>query len=482
MSQGIVNSKPLYLGLPLMFALSSGCGMSPASAPPIVTAPQKDASANSMDIGGEPNRYPDATINGMDAEAMTPDQGNTFPDAQVPNPDAGFPPAPMDAGFPPAPMDAGFADANTMVPDTGANVADAMVDAGLSPDANIDAGFADAGMGMPDTGLMPPPVGDIFDAVSRADQIAAANCGYAARCDTFLFQYEQTDLNGCIAEQTLEYRVGFDIYEAAIAAGNLAFSEMDFDACITNLANADCELGLGPNDCSFLTGQRTQGQSCNYNAECSPDQYCSANGVAVCGMCSPRIALQQDCSNDPCVSGSVCAQTNTGASVCVPEYANENAACGDINSGFCRGRLQCRDPQALNAPVCVRPAGAGQACSSNSNTTPDCNFGDNQICLNAVCTSITWVGPGGNCTGASGCNIQGICDQASMVCLARPTNNQLCIQNTCAQGHYCDGTICRSQLQTGASCTDSNQCDSNLSCIGAFGNRDCGTPSWQACP
>ena len=191
MSQGIINSKPLYLGLSLMFALSSACGTSPASAPPIVTAPQKDANVNSMDVGGEPSTYPDAATNMMDAEAMTPDQGNTFPDAQGPSPDAGFPPAPVDAGFPPGPMDAGFEDATPNMPDTGIGSPDAaaMNDAGVWPDANLDAGPADTGVGTPDTGVMPPPVGDIFEAATRAAQIAAANCAFIERCETFRFQF-----------------------------------------------------------------------------------------------------------------------------------------------------------------------------------------------------------------------------------------------------------------------------------------------------
>jgi hypothetical protein len=454
-----------------VLGLNVACGMAPAGAPPIVSqTAQKDASSAAIDGGTNPS-FPDAQMNTIDAGTLIPDQGTIFADAQIPAIDAGFPPR----------------DSGPTAPDATA-APDAMIiaDSGVWPDANLspDAGPApaDGGMVSVDSGITVPPVGDPFDVALLAGQISAANCAFYGRCEPFRFQYGLSNQTQCTMEQTQDYVRAFDIYAAAIAAGNMAFNQMDFDSCIAALNLADCELGLDSGACDFLTGQRAQGQPCLYSAECAADQYCSAQGVAVCGMCSPRIALRQDCTNDPCVSGAVCAQTNVQTSVCVPAFANENMACGDTNSGFCRGRLQCRDPQAIAAPVCVRPAGAGQLCSSASNNTPDCNLAANQVCINTVCTAVNWVGAGANCTGANGCTIDAICDQNSMTCLALPTNNQLCPQNVCAQGHFCSTGLCRTELASGAGCTDSNQCSGSLVCTGTAGNRTCENLSWQACP
>ena len=478
----LADKKDLILPI-LLSAVFVACGMDPSAGPPIIAPKiQKDAATNSS---------PDATSSETDSGAATIDAGQVV--------DAGFPPI-VDAGFPPpadagasseadaAPMDTGVAaNPDAAAPDAMATAMDAMTsvdpDAGFAPDAETpDTGVTpDSGV-MTDAGQNMPPVGDPFDSATRSAELATAECGFQDRCEPFRFLYRQITLNDCVTEVTQNYRQSFDLYAQMITAGHTAFNQQQFDTCIAALGNVDCELGLDANACSFIIGQRTQNQPCVYSAECAPDQFCSANGLAVCGQCEARAQLQQSCTNAPCVEGAICAQTSNGNAICVPEYANENSPCGDTLSGFCRGQLQCRDPQSLNQPVCVRPAQAGQLCSSNSVNISDCNLNANQYCLNSTCTSINWVGAGTACTGANGCTEANICDQNTATCVALPTNNQLCAQSTCAPGNYCDGNFCRTKLGTGDSCTANFQCSGNLYCVGQVGARTCGDLTWQVCP
>ena len=481
-------SKPaLVLFSPLLSLLILACGMDPSAGPPIIApSAQKDATAET-----------DAAVINVDSGTIEIDSGLISFDAGL-IPDAGLPPRP-DTGAPLA-RDAGSSGSADAEPiDTGiptnrdATVPDALAAMDAMPNLDPDAGFAtdaetpdtgaasDASVTI-DAGLNMPPIGDPFDPVARAAEIANAECAFQNRCEPFRFLYRQITLSDCVNETTQSYRTSFDLYAQMIAAGNTAFQQVEFDACITALGNADCELGLDANACNFVVGQRTQNQSCVYSAECAPDQYCSANGLAVCGQCEARAQLQQNCSNAPCVEGAICAQTTGGNAICVPEFANENTPCGDTLSGFCRGQLQCRDPQSLNQPVCVRPAQAGQLCSANSNNIPDCNFNANQFCFNSSCTTINWVNAGGSCTGPNGCTSSNICDQNTTTCVALPTNNQLCARSTCATGNYCDGTLCRTKLSAGATCTSNFQCSGSLYCTGPIGSRTCGDLTWQMCP
>jgi len=452
-------------------------------------ATQKDASTNSIDVGTNPNSFPDASMI-IDAGAHANDSGTIWPDAQTQSPDLGT--APIDSGASIA--DAGFAPDAMAAPDAGF-APDAMTvpDAGFAPDAMAPADSGtpipdaamvspDAGQPVIDAGPTQPPVGDPFDANTASTQIAIAQCAFYNRCEPFRFDYGLSTQPQCNTLQAAEYRIIFDAYADAITAGNIAYSQTEFDACVAAFGSSDCELGLDSDECEFFTGQRTQAQACQYSLECAPDQYCSANGVAICGMCTSRADLGQNCANDRCVDDAICAQTTTGLAICVPDDAAENATCGDVNTGYCRGRLQCRDLQANGMQSCVRPAAPNQACSRTSNNAADCNLFANQGCINNACTAISWVAPGQSCTGANDCNIDGICDLNTNFCLALPTNNQLCNNNVCAQGHFCDGNFCRTRLGQGANCTDSNQCTTGLDCLGAVGSRTCETLNWRACP
>jgi hypothetical protein len=485
------SSSNISLYSPVLLAalLSTACGM-PSRPPSIMTpALEKDASSTLIDVGSNPNQSPDA---------QTPDLG-LAPDTGINLIDAGFAQdanSPLDAGFTQdanSPPDAGFTQDANIPPDTGITQdANIPSDAGLAQDANmpLDAGFIqdanvppDAGQAATDAGQVLPPVGDLFDAANVAIQIATAQCAFYDRCEPFRSAHNLSTQTQCTTEQSNNYSDIFNVYAQAISAANMAFSQSQFDTCLLAFGNADCELGLDPDACDFFTGQRTQGQACQYNLECAPDQYCSAAGVAICGMCTPRATLGQSCTNDRCVDNSICAQTTSGLSICVPNSAAESANCGSVGTGYCRGRLQCVLPQAgATTPSCVRPAQPGQACSQNPNNSANCNFAANQLCVNSVCATITWATPGQSCAGANICNIDGTCDQVSDICLARPTNFQPCINNICAQGHYCDTNLCRTQLSQAASCTGSNECTGQLNCLGPTGNQTCENLSWRACP
>ena len=362
----------------------------------------------------------------------------------------------------PAP-DAGVPDTGT--PDTGA--------------VGMDAGTPPGDAGMPVDSGVPPAA---FDPATRANTFGTAICDFFTRCEPARLAFAGQTAQQCAADQATELTADFSAFAAAITAGRVSFDEMQYTACIAALGNVDCDLGVDADECNFLVGVRGAGDACQLSAECAPGLYCSADGVAVCGMCQPEATLGNSCANDPCVDGAACAQTGAGTLVCVNGQADEGNQCGTVATGFCRGNLQCVE-DLFGFATCERPAGPGGQCATDGQNVADCNILVNQACIAGICQAVNWVGPGTSCAGTNACDINGLCEPTSQVCLARPTANQACGANgICADGHFCDGQLCRAQFGQGVTCTAGAQCSGTLDCAGPTGQRSCEQPSWMTCP
>ena len=323
-------------------------------------------------------------------------------------------------------------------------------------------------VGPPDSGVLPS---DPFNPTASAPAFAAALCDYRARCEPALLQFENLTAGQCQQEVTAGQLGVWIAYGQAVQANRVVFSQSAFNTCVSQMASEDCQLGL-PDACDdYLTGTVLQGGGCSLLDECAPGFYCTA-AINQCGNCQPKVPSGGDCTTAACLEGLVCATAGT-QQVCVARDSNGlGAACGQINTGLCRGRLQC-----INA-VCARPAGPGATCDQNRQTAADCDIFNTYGCVNGTCTQLTWVGPNAACGDTNQCDIRGGCDATSMTCTAFPTTGS-CVMDRCAPTAYCDNGTCRAKGGSGASCTDVNgSCNLGLFCD----NSTCGMLRHITCP
>ena len=168
---------------------------------------------------------------------------------------------------------------------------------------------------------------------------------------------------------------------------------------------------------------------------------------------------------------------------CIPDTAGEGQPCNTIQTGLCRGRLQCVGQMGA---VCQRPSARGGMCSNpdaNGNlASPACNIYQNDVCVNGSCVAVNWGGAGSTCgdqTSPNNCNGSARCDSNTMQCVAYPGMGEQCIDGDCAEGLYCDVSTCTPEKTAGVSCQASNECSSemNLYCI----NNVCGPLSYNFC-
>ncbi len=437
----------------------------PDAAPPD-TAMRFDAAP--PDSGEASDGSPSDT--GEPLDATSPDTGAS-PDATAPDtgpsPDATSP----DTGASP--------DATN--PDTGASPDATIPDAGARPrdtGVPVDVGFIDATT--PDSGVG-RDVGPL-DPIARSDQFARALCAYQTRCEPARLDFAVWTEADCIDDQRTRQRASLDPVSVAVAAGRAQFNESIFDSCISALASADCDRGLDPAVCEYVSGSRGVNQACMFSAECAPGLWCSATGAGVCGRCQVKAGASGDCTAWPCAAGLICVAIQGGNRICVPHTADVGEECGSASAGLCRGSLQCVTP-AVGLPTCSRPAGSGQACTVNNQLQPNCNIFNNQTCAGAgTCQTAIWVAPGGSCIRPSFCNNAGHCNSTTNTCGAQPVAFQPCSSaGTCATGHYCDGTTCRVLGTAGQACTSQETCALPLACVGTPPTPSCGTLSWALC-
>jgi cysteine-rich repeat protein len=295
-----------------------------------------------------------------------------------------------------------------------------------------------------------------------AEALVEASCNFSARCEPARLAFAHESLEDCKARVAVTTLANFAIHRAAIAAGRSLFDQDAFDACLTALDTGDCDLIPSEDGCDFITGVGTAGAACSVSTACAPDLFCNVAVGGECGTCQARAAAGGDCSTSVCVEGTGCFEVGGGLRKCVHDDLDENAACGTVETGLCRGHLQC---VGSTTRTCERPAAHGATCDVLEESGPDCDVFDNQRCVADKCVDLSFNPPGGSCAGANVCDVDGRCD-VDDTCDALPTAGMPCVFGACAPDHFCDGATCAALRTEGGSCTTSGQCEDPLVCAG----------------
>jgi hypothetical protein len=305
--------------------------------------------------------------------------------------------------------------------------------------------------------------------------LAAASCAFVARCEPARLDFANESIDDCVARQQASLAAQFAAVGDAMAAGHVEFVAEDYDACEAAFAAADCDLGVEP--CDYLRGLRTEGQACSLSAECASGLFCDA-APNTCGVCRSVGAVGEACSDVVCVAHARCLLVGADA-LCIAADLGEGAPCGTVETGVCRGHLQCIGTN----PTCQRPAEPGQTCDELEETAPSCDVLDGFVCENQTCSQATFNPPGGSCAGASSCDVDGRCDLGTSFCRAFPGAGEDCYFGQCALGHFCDATNdCQPQVGQGASCEYNGACRANLFCVGSEPARTCQPLAFVDCP
>jgi hypothetical protein len=318
----------------------------------------------------------------------------------------------------------------------------------------------------PDLG---PLVSDPFDAEATAQALAQAICQTRATCQPVLTTYLPESPAEC--EATVGAVVGgtHAAMVPLIAAGRVGFSQSAFDACLAAhvAARADCVIGLEPGACDrYFEGRTPRGGACSSSYECMPTSWCRASKVGGCGVCRARAGVGADCASDVCEVGMECIPFGAG-SVCIPGTAGLGAACGTIESGLCRGKLQCIGDASA---TCARPAASGEACDP-SGIQPDCDIYVAETCgADKTCVPLTVVAPPETCGETALdhlCNSGSRCDTATAKCVSRPKTGEACSDSQpCQPDDYCAANNrCTPEAGLGSPCTSDLQCKDHLYCI-----------------
>ncbi|MCC7386056.1 MAG: hypothetical protein IT384_29680 [Deltaproteobacteria bacterium] len=324
-----------------------------------------------------------------------------------------------------------------------------------------------------------------FNPSQLAARLAQAQCAFASRCQPFFLQYAGQTEAKCTTEGTADFTRNFTFLAAAITAGRVRYSSQAADACTAAFGSADCILGLADECDGLFTGQQGMGQPCSTGAECGANLYCTAR-TGQCGTCAPTVTLGQPCDAAPCGDHLTCVQVDQmGNTACVPDNAQEGGTCLTVQTGFCRGALQCVGDMTS---TCQRPAAQGATCDAMQTTAPNCNVAVGQACLNATCgaASIAAIGAACDPTMGSYCNADGYCPQGGM-CAALPQAGSPCIGNPpdiCGTDAYCSNGNCAPQKPGGQACAASLECQgAEAFCIFADGATmgTCGPLTWRQC-
>ena len=316
----------------------------------------------------------------------------------------------------------------------------------------VDAGFNDGGV----------VGGDGFDPDTVVQALASASCAFERRCRP-AFAAFGIDPSTCESDFVLSNRDTFVQHEAAIAAGRISFSQVEFDACTAEFRNADCDLGVtvGGACARYFTGVQPLNGGCRLAAECGDGLTCvPVSNDSECGACQQRQGVGGDCSITGCAVGLACFQLNDGRNLCLA--ANDvGAPCGDIQSGLCAGELWCDNVTNPTQSVCNRLPSEGQTCDPQFTTAGDCNILANLTCVNGTCAQINWNPAGSVCdNGTNSCRIDTVCEAdmpgaTTGVCTALPTTGAMCqTELGCAGDDFCDpaNVTCTAPTPAGGMC------------------------------
>ena len=197
-------------------------------------------------------------------------------------------------------------------------------------------------------------------------------------------------------------------------------------ACAKAVAGLACEtfndLDRHPESCSLPQGKLADGAGCVTAGQCH-GRSCPLRQGERCGQCktlSPAggaCTSQPECLNGmPCVSG-VCTLHSVLGEPCDSER-------------WCAGGLICKTRDASGAGTCEKLLPAGSACDPQSPDGDACDYTKGFVCnegtktcgpptfgpaeIGARCASSS------ECTLASYCNVQGVCQ-------ARPREGERCL-------------------------------------------------------
>ncbi len=321
-----------------------------------------------------------------------------------------------------------------------------------------------------------PLVSDPFDPAMLAVTYAEALCHHREICEPVYAAYLPETPSECRASVVADIRATWDALVPFVDGGEVAFVRAEFDRCVQAFgdAEADCDLGPAPLACTAMFhGGIRSGGACGVSQVCRPGLWCDAK-LGGCGTCQPYAANGEDCSASACAPGLDCFSVDGAGSMrCSPVTAELDAPCGTLETGICRGHLQCDGDTTY---TCKRPAALSTPCDTTG-VLPDCDLESGMVCgADATCVDVQIVGPAETCGESSPthlCDANSFCDFASGRCAALPAPDSLCTAgDQCAAGAWCEaassfGTrgTCRAEFPAGESCTDSVQCEQGAYCV-----------------
>lgn len=232
--------------------------------------------------------------------------------------------------------------------------------------------------------------------------------------------------------------------ESLFGAPGSGATEANLRACATATAAASCtEFRGGLAECvAPFRGTLVKNEECLFDSQCGSG-VCMGSTGSSCGQCVDRAGAGERCgigaSDVPCQDAFVCLATTTTSGTCeTAATTNTKADVGSACETTCNNDwLVCQDG------VCVERGGscvkdnAYEVCAAGQH----CDAKD-YVSVGA-CVASEVVGAGNECGSSSGFS--------------------------CAPGLYCDymgGTICRSQVREGGTCSRTeDHCATGLACI-----------------
>ena len=324
------------------------------------------------------------------------------------------------------------------------------------------------------------PASDPFDPATLSAALATAVCDFRDTCEPVFLAYLGTTHEACLAETAASIRAQYDALAPLITDPRVAFSQAGFDRCIAAYEGGltACALGVDPRECdAIFLGVTPDGAPCSASEECGADGACFPDATGGCSTCRARGAVGESCADTACVAGADCLDAGPGPT-CIANTLAVDAPCGTIETGLCRGRLQCVGTG--DALTCELPAATGAACDLTG-VTADCDIYQSEACdAGGHCVALTLGevdAPCGEAAPTTLCKAAFTCDFPANQCRPLPADGSPCDDGACAPGAYCDGTTCHTRKPSGTSCGDDDECTAPLFCV----DGSCGALAYDLC-
>jgi hypothetical protein len=228
---------------------------------------------------------------------------------------------------------------------------------------------------------------------------------------------------------------------------------------------AKCAKNLDPDICAGP--QCGQLGTLPANARCTDDAQCQS------GFCIPTMRAGPKTEQ---MCGSCAALVGLGASC----GGNTKFICGaDLfcgNDGICHARpscngTYCKMEQFCDGQTCQPRPTKGESCATQQCVPA-------YACIDGVCRDR--VAPGGPCPTGNECEILGMCDMSTHLCMQKGGAGAPCNGAPCADGLWCMGgsQVCEVPKALGASCVvDNFECATGLWCTAGT----CELPAFSLC-